>query len=357
MATHGLWRSFGLLLLVGGCESAAAPADTPSAGAPERPPAPVATQVAAKGSIASYYVTTATLEAERTAPVLARVEGVVRAIEREEGDAVAQGGVLARLEGEDYQYRLDQAAARTAQLRGQHERLKAMLQKELVTAEEFETVKHDLEAAEAEENLARLTLSRAVVRAPFAGRVVRRAVDVGQPAPVGTVLFELADMDPLLARVYVPSKEFKRLAQDQTVELALDGSGAQLEGRIRLVSPVIDPSSGTIKVTVEIPTYPPHTRPGDFAQVSIVTERHDDAILVPRIAVVEDGQERVVFLAQGDKAARRVVKVGFERNANAEILEGVTAGDVVVVKGQHALKDGQSIKVLESAEAATGQAE
>ncbi|MCA9550620.1 MAG: efflux RND transporter periplasmic adaptor subunit [Myxococcales bacterium] len=313
----------------------------------ERPPVPVATQVAARGSISSYYVTTATLEAERSAPVLARVEGVVRAILHEEGDAVKEGEILARLESEDYQYRLDQAAARTSRLRSQHDRLKVMLQKELATAEEFETVKHDLEAAEAEENLARLTLSRAVVRAPFAGRVVQRAVDVGQPAPAGTTLFLVADMDPLLARVYVPSKEFKRLAQDQVVELTLDGSGAELQGKIRLVSPVIDPASGTIKVTVEIPSYPPSTRPGDFAEVRIVTERHDDAVLVPRIAVVEDAQEQVVFLADADKAVRRLVKVGFVRGADAEILEGLKPGEVLVVKGQHGLKDGQAIKVLE----------
>ena len=347
MATPTLWPTLGLALVVGGCESAASTSG--SAAAPTRPPAPVATTQAHRGSIASYYVTTATLEAEKTAPVLAQVEGVVRAIEHEEGDAVDKGGVLLRIENDEYQFRVDQAAARTAQLRSQHDRLKVMLQKELVTAEEFETVRHDLTAAEAEENLARLNLSRTVVRAPFAGRVVRRAIDVGQATPRGTVLFELADLDPLLARVFVPSKEFKRLAQDQVVELSLDGSGAQLEGKIRLVSPIIDPASGTIKVTVEVPEYPPNTRPGDFAEVRIVTERHDDAVLVPRIALVEDGQERVVFLVDGDKAARRVVTVGFELEGDAEITSGVEVGDVLVLKGQHALKDGQAIKVLEPA--------
>jgi RND family efflux transporter MFP subunit len=144
----------------------------------------------------------------------------------------------------------------------------------------------------------------------------------------------------------VPSKEFKKLQPNQPVQLVLDSNKARLEGRIKLVSPVIDPQSGTIKVTIEIPTYPQGTRPGDFAEVRIVTERHEASTLVPKIAVFTDRGDQVVYVAADTTAERRVVEVGFQDDTSAEILNGIKSGEEVVVKGQRSLKHGAAIKVL-----------
>jgi membrane fusion protein (multidrug efflux system) len=138
------------------------------------------------------------------------------------------------------------------------------------------------------------------------------------------------------------------------VNLVLDSTGARLAGRIKLISPVIDPTSGTIKLTVEVPDYPEQTRPGDFAQVQIVTEKRDGVLLVPRIAVLTDKGESVVYtVVKGDEpdaepaAERRVVEVGFTDDASAQIMSGLSLGDMVVVKGQRSLKNGSPLKILE----------
>lgn len=317
-------------------------------GSPSQPAIPVAVARASKGSIASTYTTTATLGPEKEAEILARVSGVAKRLACEEGDRVKAGSDLLIIENDEYRLRLAQAEANTANLAARYERMKGMLEKNLVSAEEFEALKNELKRAEADEGLARLDLSYTRVTAPFTGRVVTRLVDVGQNISVGTPLLVLADFDPLLARVHVPSKEFKQLKPDQAVELVLDSSQVRLEGRIKLVSPIIDPASGTIKVTVEIPEYPPETRPGDFAEVRIVTERRSDATLVPRIAVITDRGDQVVYAVLPDSTAeRRVVEVGFQDDENIEILAGVEPDEEVVVKGQRSLKHGVPIKILE----------
>ncbi len=315
---------------------------------PKKPPAPVAVAGTETGAIASFYVTTATLEPEKTAPVRARVEGVIERIEVEEGDTVSVDAPLLRIESDKYRLRVDQLAAKTARLADSYRRLQKMVSKNLVGREEFETTKRDLEAAKAEEKLARLDLSYTTVRAPFAGRVIQRMVEVGHSVTDTTTLFEIADLRPLLARVFVPAKAFRRLERKQPVELELESTGHKLTGTIKLVSPVIDPTTGTIKITLEIPDYPPGTRPGDFANVRITTEQHEDALLVPRIALVQDRQNRVVFVVVDGRAQRRVVKVGFEHGEHAEILSGLASGEKVVVKGQNTLKDGDAVKVLEA---------
>ncbi len=347
-----------LALAAAGCQKkggqAAAGGSPPGGGAaPQQPPVPVAVSTAAIGPIASYYTATATLAAEREADILSRVSGVVQKLSCEEGDIVSEGAVLLTVDNNEYQFRLEQAQAARADLESRYDRLSQMKERELVSPEEYEKVKNDLAAARAAEGMASLNLSYTRVTAPFSGRVVARHVDVGQTVNVGTSLFMLSDFKPLLARVHVPAKEFNKLRPDQPVDLVLESSGVKLRGRIKLVSPTIDPSSGTIKVTIEINDYPDGVRPGDFAQVKIVTEQRKNSTLVPKIALVNDRGEQVLFVSQADSTAeRRVVDVGFQDDINAEITQGLKAGEQVIVKGQRSLKHGSAIKVVDDSAAA-----
>lgn len=334
---------------------------------------PVAVGEAWIGPIASYYHSTSTLEAEREAQVLARVSGVVQQLAAEEGDEVPAQGPLLVIANDEYRLRVQQAEATTANLRARFKRLEAMLGEQLSTEEEFQTAKSDLANAEANEGLERLNLSYTTVRAPFQGHVTQRLVDVGQNIAVGDAVFTVADFHPLLARVHVPSREFHQLKPNQTVDLVLDSDGSRLQGAIKLVSPVIDAASGTIKITVEVNEYPDGTRPGDFAEVRIVTERRPQAVLVPRSAVLTDKGEQIVYVALLSEAAgaanpadaggagaksataeRRVVETGFTDDENAQIVNGLAAGEQVVVKGQRSLKHGSPLKILESGDAGAG---
>lgn len=338
---------------------------------PQEAAIPVAVAAVSVGPIASYYNATASLEAEKEARILARVTGVVGSLDVEEGDQVNKGDALLRVSNNEYKFRLQQAEAATQNLLSRYQRFEAMLAEELTTEEEYQAARSDLATAEAEEGLARLNLSYTTVRAPFTGKITARLVDVGQNLSIGTELMVMADFHPLLARVHVPSREFNKLQKDQEVDLVLDSSGENLKGRIKLISPVIDPASGTIKITVEVPDYPAGTRPGDFAEVRIVTELRSESLLVPSGAVITDKGETVVYVVglaetqadtqtegKGEKgnpggsaptAERRIVQTGFTDNLHTEIIGGLKAGEKVVIRGQRSLKNGATVKILDSA--------
>jgi membrane fusion protein (multidrug efflux system) len=326
------------------------PGDGRPAGRPELPTMSVAVEPAARGDIATYYRATASLDPDKRADILARVSGVVERLIAEEGDRVSKGRILLHIEDDEYRHRTTMVRVDLEKQQARLNRAQKMFSQGLSSAEDFDTIRTDTASAEAALDLAELELSYTEVRAPFDGQVVQRFVDEGQTVSNGTALYSLADMHRLLARVFIPAKEFRSIRPDQPVQLVVTSSGDRLEGRIDLVNPLVDPESGTIKVTVEVRDYPKTTRPGDFVEVSIVTDSHSDSLLVPRVAVVTERGQHSVYVVDGETAHQRSVEIGFEDDVRAEIVSGLEPGEMVVIQGQRALRDGQPVSVLDALE-------
>ena len=242
------WRRLGwlgILILAAGCggeaseQGAAAGHGQPNA----QPPAPVVTAEATHGPIATYHTANATLEPEKQAEILARVSGLVTELQAEEGDRVTEEQVLLRIDDAEYRHRLAQAEAEAGKQKARFERLEQMLARDLGSVEDFETARSDMLSAEATRALAELECSYTRVTTPFAGQVITRSVDLGEMVSPGTPLFVVADLSRLLARIHVPAREFRQIQVDQPVFIALDATEQEIEGRISLVSPVIDPTT------------------------------------------------------------------------------------------------------------------
>jgi membrane fusion protein (multidrug efflux system) len=152
--------------------------------------------------------------------------------------------------------------------------------------------------------------------------------------------------------VHIPEKEFRKLAPGQTAAVVIDAlSGEQFVGTISRISPTVDPQTGTFRARVEVPDETRRLKPGMFARVNIVYERRDNALQVPRNAIVDDDGIQSVYVVAGDKAEQRRVKAGLTNNGWIEIVDGLQGDERVVVVGQAGLKTGTAVKIVESATA------
>ncbi len=310
-------------------------------------PVPVEVAAVSEGTVSAYISSTANLVAENEVKVLSEVEGRVLTLRVEEGDWVKNGQVLASLVRDDEQIAFKKAQLKETNARAAFDRAKELVDRELISREEFDKLSIDYEIAGQELAEAEWALKKTTIVAPFSGRVTARMTQLGQHVRPGDELFQVTDFNPLIARIYLPERDVLGLEEGRTVQIRLDAADqVSFAGRIRQISPVVDTSTGTVKLTVEATEPPKEVRPGSFVTVNIVRETHPEALLVRREAVLRELQKAHVFVAEDDIAEKRSVTLGLEEGDLIEVISGVEAGDQVIVAGQGGLKDGSAVKIL-----------
>jgi len=310
---------------------------------------PVEVTKVVKGSVSAYFTGTASLEAENEAKVVAKVGGVVEQILVEEGDKVKKDQVLAKLDDDKLALDLAEAEARLKQLENEFKRNQELHQKNIVSTEIYERIKSDFEMQKAKVAQARLMKDYASIQAPISGVIAERLIKVGNMVPQNEPCFHITDFDPLLAVLYAPEKEMSKLQENQKVILEVDAlPNETFTGKILRISPVVDPQTGTFKVTAAVTAPGGKLKPGMFSRVRIVHDVHNDTLLLPKDAVLTEGNESVVFLVKDNIVQRKTVEIGYVNTTHLEIKAGLALGDTVVQTGIGGLKDGSKVEILET---------
>jgi membrane fusion protein (multidrug efflux system) len=344
-----LLASFTVTALLSGCETGAdgTSADAEADKTEEEVAIPVEIAAVERADIVAVYSATGSLEAERDAQVVSKVEGQIIDILVEEGDVVKAGDVLARLDGDQLRLELARTRAALDKLEAEYARNRELFSKGLVTKEAYDTVNFDVRASKAEAELAALRLSYTEIRAPIDGVISERMVKVGNTITPNTPTFRITDLEPLITELFVPEREFNKLAAGQPAQIRVDALGAQpFSGRIARISPVIDPTTATFKVTVESTDAATRLKPGMFARIDIVYDVHVQALQIPRDALVDGVDDQAVFVVNEGVAERRPVRLGLTNGARIEVLDGIVEGDEVIVVGKSGLRDGGRITVV-----------
>jgi len=308
---------------------------------------PVEVGAPVRGDIVAVYSGTAPIEAFAEADVIAKVAGEIREINVEEGDDVKKGQVLARLDGNRLRLELNESEANLRKLQRDYERNVELKDKSLISSGDFDKIKYDLEALEASFNLAKLELDYTQIRAPIDGVVSERFVRLGNTLAVNEPVFRITSFDPLVAYLHVPEREYRHIAKGQPVGIDIDAlQGLRVIAAVTRVSPIVDPQTGTFKITIEISDDQRRIKPGMFGRISIVYDQHVNVLQIPRSAIIEEDGVTTVFVVEDDKAIRKVVRTAYSDRGMIEITSGLSDNDRVIITGQIGLKDDALVTII-----------
>lgn len=302
-----------------------------------------------------------TLRALREVKVYNQEEGSVLEVRVREGDAVAKGQVLARLDDRLLRAEHDKAVATLRQAEVDLERLDRLHSRQLVAEEALTRAKTNLEVARASERVLRTRLSYMTLSAPFAGRVAARRIEPGDVAPKHTHLLTVVDPSVLVTDVQVSELVLPHLKKGDRAGVRIDALGHDVyRGELLRIYPTIDPATRRGQIEVALKPVPPGARPGQFCRVTLYAAGREH-VVIPYAALRRDAQGEYVFVyepganeASGGKVKRVAVRSGLRLAERVEIREGLALGQRVVAKGFIGLLDGQAVQPVASESDDTG---
>jgi RND family efflux transporter MFP subunit len=298
-------------------------------------------------AIAQFLETNGTVESDNDVALVARTSGPIVELLVEEGMKVQAGQLLARIDDDEIRARLALAKVNEGEAELAYQRAKVQYEKEILSRELYDQATAKLEAARAQVHETQVQLDYTSIKAPFTGMIVTRFIKFAQHVQSSTPLFRISAFDPLQCPIQVPEKDLGRLQVGQPAYLTVEAfPGERFEARVLRVSPVVDSATGTVKTTLEVETRG-RLRPGMFASVFLETDRHADALVIPKTALVLESIGDTVYIKDGDVAKRREVRLGYDEGDHVEVVAGLEAGQDVIVLGQDSLSDGTPVYVLE----------
>src|ERR1043165_1768554 len=300
-----------------------------------------------------------------------------------QGTRVRKGQKLAELESADidqaeadylkaladYQNALRSSAAEVKLAQESYDRNKLLFEQKITPGKNLQSAEHDLEVAKAtaensvngtkaaltaaRRKLLILGLSEATIDAlakktdlaatfslnsPIDGIVVERNATIGASVGTDANLFKIIDLSRVWIDANVFEKDLQQVRPGQEVKLTVTAfPGSTFSGRVILINSVVDPDTRTVKVRTEVANPDGRLKPDMFANVQIVTALNRTAISLPQSAVLNDEGKTIVFIAKGNGYEKRQVQAGIQNNDRVEIVDGLNAGDKVVVKGNYLL--------------------
>lgn len=322
----------------------------PEAGKAAAPPAMPPTQVVAvearRESVAESLSLVGTLTANEWVEIKAELEAAVMEIGFDEGKPVTKGQLLFRLDESKLTTALAEAEVNLKLSKVNYDRAQQLLRDKTISQQEFDQLASRYESMQAAIAVRQRELKDTKIFAAFAGVMGARNVSAGQVIKKDTVLGQLVDLNPVKVEVSVPERFLSLLKLDQTIELRVAAfPGRTFKGQVYFIAPQVDTNTRTALVKARIANPDLVLKPGMFANLDLTLQLRADAVVVPEPAIMVNADRATLYVVDKDMNAQiRPVKLGVRAAGVVEILQGVAAGQLVIVEGVQKVRPGAKVK-------------
>ncbi|MDR3423206.1 MAG: efflux RND transporter periplasmic adaptor subunit [Xanthobacteraceae bacterium] len=297
------------------------------------------------------------LRAVKGADLSLEVSGVVESISFNSGDDVEEGAALLKLRTADDVARLHSLEAMAELSDLTYDRDQKQFKMQAVSQATLDTDAANLKNAQAQVAQQQAIIDKKLLRAPFAGHLGIRAVDLGQYLGPGTVIVTLQALDPIFADFFVPQQSVSQVRLGQPVTVKIDAFKDQtFSGEISAINPKVDTGSRNVQVRATLKNPDHKLLPGMYATIDIATGAPHNYITLPQTAITYNPYGDTVYVivdgkgndADGKRqliARQTFVTVGPTRGDQVAVLKGVDEGDMVVTAGQIKLHNGSVVLI------------
>ena len=286
--------------------------------------------------------------------VSADLPGVVEAISFDSGRAVKAGDVLVRLDTRQEQAQMAAAEAQRALARLNLDRARGLREEGIISQADYDRATSEHDQAQARVGEIRATIARKTIRAPFAGILGIRQVNLGQYLTGGAAIVSLQSLDPIYVNFSVPQQEVGQLRSGVGVRVSAEGIARPFEGRITAVDSIVDEATRNVQAQATLPNREGQLRPGMFVQAEVLVGTSSAVVALPTSAIAYAPYGDSVFVVGDVKGPKgetyrgvrqQFVKVGGERGDQVAVVSGLQAGEEVVTSGVFKLRNGAAVHI------------
>ncbi|GAB3227603.1 efflux RND transporter periplasmic adaptor subunit [Hymenobacter seoulensis] len=306
---------------------------------------PVEVYVVKTTNLADEVAATGSILAEESVVIKSEISGKITSLNIKEGQPVRKGQLLLSINADEIQSNLRKQEYNIKLFRDQERRQKTLLDKEYISAQEYEQANNQLLTAQADLATLRASLAKAYVRAPFDGVLGLTTATVGTYVSPGAEITTLSRVKPVKIDFTVPSRFANLVRTGDPITITDEASNKKYEAKVYALDPQIDPVSRTQTVRARYANTQNELRPGAFVKVNLQLGQTSEALQVPTETVIPEASGYSVYTVENGKMVPKKVKIGVRSDRLIQITDGLAVGDSVIRTGILQVKPGDAVRV------------
>lgn len=299
----------------------------------------------------SFYVdnfkVVGTVKPYATAKISSEEGGLILAITKNKGDKVGAGQVVVRLKKDVESATYEQMLAQYELAKMNYQKQEELWKENATTEIQYLTAKWQMEAAEKGLDVLKTHMRKAYVTSPISGVVDDKYMNKGEMSAPGAPILNVVDISKVKITAGVPESYLNVVKKGLTVKITFDVlAEKKFEGKISYISPTLSTVSRTFEIEIVIDNKEKLLKPEMNANIEIAKMEKEDAIVIPQDLIVDYGDEKYVFILEGENAKKRVLEIG-SRNGNSVLIsKGLNTGDKLIYEGFQSVNDGEKVQVV-----------
>ena len=296
-------------------------------------------------SIQDRIYTSGTIEANESIELSSEATGIVTEIYFEEGSPVSRGDLLIKINDSELQAQLQRASFRLNLAEQREERQRRLLERGGISQDDYDATLNEVNVLRSELRLINAQIAKTEIRAPFNGVVGLKYVSPGSYISPSTRIASLQELDPVKINFSIPERYLNRITVDDQIIFDVQGVDSTFTGRVYAVEPRINAQTRTLQVRAISQNDDKLLYPGAFANIELILEQIDDALMLPSIAIIPELNRQKVFVVRDGTVEQVFIETGIRTSNKAQVLSGLQPGDVILTTGLLQVRPGMQVEI------------